>query len=185
MNEDVVVFSHGKESGPWGTKIMALADIARASGWRVESVDYRGLESVDDRLERLFAVCRTLPVAPVLVGSSLGGWLAAAAALRAGPSGGSARGLVLMAPAFDMPGLPPLPPQPAPASLPTVVVHGWQDEVVPVANGLRYAQAQRATTYLVDDDHRLIASLPAIGGWLRSFLDGLSLRAVRAVDGVP
>ena len=50
MNEDVVVFSHGKESGPWGTKILALADIARASGWRVESVDYRGLESVDDRL---------------------------------------------------------------------------------------------------------------------------------------
>ena len=30
MSEDVVVFSHGKESGPWGTKIMALADIARA-----------------------------------------------------------------------------------------------------------------------------------------------------------
>ena len=87
MNEDVVVFSHGKESGPWGTKILALADIARASGWRVESVDYRGLESVDDRLERLLACCALLPVAPVLVGSSLGGWLAAAAA-RAGDRAG-------------------------------------------------------------------------------------------------
>ena len=34
-----VVFSHGKESGPWGTKIAALADIARAEGYEVESVD--------------------------------------------------------------------------------------------------------------------------------------------------
>ena len=185
MNEDVVVFSHGKESGPWGTKITALAEIARASGWRVESVDYRGLESVDDRLERLLSCCARLPVAPVLVGSSLGGWLAAAVALRAGPAGEAARGLFLMAPAFDMPGLPPLPPQPAPASLPTVVVHGWQDDIVPVLNGWRHAQAQRATTYLVDDDHRLIASLPAIGGWLRSFLAGLPPRAMRAVDRVP
>ena len=65
MSEDVVVFSHGKESGPWGTKIMALADIARASGWRVESVDYRGLDSVDDRLERLLEgkVIRHIPAA--------------------------------------------------------------------------------------------------------------------------
>ena len=50
---------------------------------------------------------------------------------------------------------------------------------------LTHAQAQRATTYLVDDDHRLIASLPAIGGWLRSFLAGLPPRAMRAVDRVP
>jgi fermentation-respiration switch protein FrsA (DUF1100 family) len=73
-----------------------------------------------------------------------------------------------------MPGLPPLPPQAPPASLPTVVVHGWQDEVVPVEHGLRYAQAQRATTFLVDDDHRLIDSLPAIGTWLGGFLARLA-----------
>jgi pimeloyl-ACP methyl ester carboxylesterase len=169
-----VVFSHGKESGPWGTKITALAEVARGLGWQVESIDYRGLESVDARLERLREGCRRLPAAPVLVGSSLGGWLAAAASTAIGPAGGPARGLFLMAPAFDMPGLPPLPPQAPPASLPTVVVHGWQDEVVPVEYGLRYAQAQRATTFLVDDDHRLIDSLPAIGTWLGGFLARLA-----------
>jgi pimeloyl-ACP methyl ester carboxylesterase len=174
MSDNIVVFSHGKESGPWGTKITALAEVARGLGWRVESVDYRGLESVEGRLGRLCAECRRLPGAPVLVGSSLGGWLAAAASRAIGPDAAPARGLFLMAPAFDMPGLPPLPAQPAPASMPTVVVHGWQDDIVPVGHGLRYAEAQRALTYLVDDDHRLIASLPEIGVWLGRFLVGLA-----------
>ena len=173
MTEPIVVFSHGKESGPWGTKITALAEVARGLGWRVESVDYRGIETAEGRLERLRDECRRLPMTPVLVGSSLGGWLAAAASLTIGPVGAPARGLFLLAPAFDMPGLPLLPPQAAPAALPTVVVHGWRDEIVPVAHGLRYAQVQRAETHLVDDDHRLIASLPAIGAWLSAFLVGL------------
>jgi pimeloyl-ACP methyl ester carboxylesterase len=174
MTEHIVVFSHGKESGPWGTKITALAEVARGLGWRVESVDYRGIESVEGRLERLRGECRGLPAAPVLVGSSLGGWLAAAASTAIGPAAAPAPGLFLMAPAFDMPGLPPLPPQAPPGSLPTVVVHGWRDDVVPVGHGLRYAQAQRATTFLVDDDHRLTGSLPAIGGWLAGFLARLA-----------
>ena len=165
MSADIVVFSHGKESGPWGTKITALAEVARGLGWHIESVE--------ERLARLRAVCGGLSAAPVLVGSSLGGWLSAAASTAVGPAAGAARGLFLMAPAFDMPGLPPLPPQAAPAALPTVVVHGWRDEIVPVGHGLRYAQAQRALTHVVDDDHRLIATLPAIGAWLGAFLVGL------------
>ena len=39
-----VVFSHGKESGPWGRKITALAEVARAEGYEAHSVDYRGIE---------------------------------------------------------------------------------------------------------------------------------------------
>ena len=39
-----VVFSHGKESGPWGRKISALAEVARSEGYDAHSVDYRGLE---------------------------------------------------------------------------------------------------------------------------------------------
>jgi hypothetical protein len=36
-----VVFSHGQESGPWGTKISAMAEVAKSEGWSVDSVDYR------------------------------------------------------------------------------------------------------------------------------------------------
>lgn len=168
MSTRRVVFSHGKESGPWGTKITALAEVARAAGWSVESVDYRGIDSAEGRLEALVAACRALPATsapPVLVGSSLGGWLTAAASHSV-----AARGMFLMAPAFDMPGLPPLPTV---ADCPTVVVHGWQDDIVPVDHGLAFARARRATLHLVDDDHRLTASLPRICRWFGEFLGAI------------
>lgn len=166
MSTRCVVFSHGKESGPWGTKITALAEVARGRGWDVDSIDYRGIDAVAGRLEALLAACGARPAPPVLVGSSLGGWLAAAASQRV-----AARGLFLMAPAFDMPGLPPLPPV---ADCPTAVVHGWRDEVVPVDHGLAFARARRATLHLVDDDHRLAASLPRICAWFGGFLDAIA-----------
>ena len=44
MTETVplVVFSHGKDTGPWGTKIRVLADVARAALWQVLSGACRG-----------------------------------------------------------------------------------------------------------------------------------------------
>jgi len=51
-----VYFSHGKESGPWGTKIKRLAEIARNKGCAVESVDYTDLVDPDLRVERLLEV---------------------------------------------------------------------------------------------------------------------------------
>jgi len=160
--ERTIVFSHGKDSEPWGTKILALAEVARARAWRVESVDYRGIDSVDARLAKLLACCSELPAHPLLVGSSLGGFLAAAASRPL-----QACGLFLLAPAFDLPGLPPTPEV---ARCPTVVVHGWRDDVVPVEKGLAFARTQGALTHLVDDHHRLHASLPKICGWLDDFL---------------
>ena len=48
-----VYFSHGKESGPWGTKIKRLAVIAEERGCAVESVDYTDTMDPDLRVERL------------------------------------------------------------------------------------------------------------------------------------
>jgi pimeloyl-ACP methyl ester carboxylesterase len=75
-----VVFSHGKESGPWGSKITALAAVARDLGLQVESVDYRGIDDPRVRVEKLLALGRSCAQPLVLVGSSLGGHVAAAAA---------------------------------------------------------------------------------------------------------
>lgn len=41
MIQSLVVFSHGKESEPWGSKFQALAAIAQRHGSQVISVDYR------------------------------------------------------------------------------------------------------------------------------------------------
>jgi len=158
-----LVFSHGKDSEPWGTKIVALAETARELGWQCESVDYRGIDTVEGRLEKLLTVARALPPA-VHVGSSLGGFLAVAGSIPC-----VARGLFLMAPAFDLPGLPPTP---ACAACPITVVHGWNDDIVPIEIGIRFAQSKGATLHVVNDGHRLHDSLPQIQLWLSGFLRG-------------
>ena len=79
-----VVFSHGKESGPWGSKITAMAATVRELGSVAESLDYRGIEDPAARVGRLIDFAKGLDGALVLVGSSMGGHVAAAAASRRG-----------------------------------------------------------------------------------------------------
>ena len=63
MTEAYVVFSHGKESGPWGSKIAAMSELARAEGFQVESVDYQGIDDPQARVTRLLAFCKDLRAA--------------------------------------------------------------------------------------------------------------------------
>ena len=48
----LVLFAHGKESGPWGSKIQALAEIAKYYDYRVESPDYSDLPNAKSRVDR-------------------------------------------------------------------------------------------------------------------------------------
>ena len=43
MTRPMVVFSHGQESGPWGTKIKVMAERVRELGCKADSVDYQGI----------------------------------------------------------------------------------------------------------------------------------------------
>ena len=76
---NTVVFSHGKESGPWGSKITRMAAVVRDLNLGVESVDYRGLDDPAARVEKLLGVGRQIAGPIVLVGSSMGGHVSAAA----------------------------------------------------------------------------------------------------------
>jgi alpha/beta superfamily hydrolase len=166
MSEAHVCFSHGKESGPWGTKIRALAEIARAEGWTVESIDYSGIDDPGRRIAILAAYCRARPVPIALAGSSLGGLVAAAVAADV-----PARGLFLMAPAFRVPGYEQY--EPAAPDCPVTIVHGWRDDVVPWAGSVHYAAAARARLLLIDGDHRLTDALGEVGALFRTFLRDL------------
>ena len=77
-----VIFSHGQESGPWGTKIQAMADRVRNIGCEADSIDYQGIADPTDRVDKLIAECRDIEDRLVLVGSSMGGHVATAAAER-------------------------------------------------------------------------------------------------------
>ena len=93
-----VVFSHGKESGPWGSKITTLSNVANDMGFGVESIDYQDLDCPEARLERLKETIAEKCNDVVLVGSSMGGYVSLAAASQI-----SARGVFLMAPALYLP----------------------------------------------------------------------------------
>ena len=51
----LVVFAHGKESGPWGSKIKHLAALAGQRGAQVLSPDYADLSDPEQRVQRLLA----------------------------------------------------------------------------------------------------------------------------------
>jgi predicted alpha/beta-hydrolase family hydrolase len=172
MAHRYVVFSHGRDSGPWGRKITALADVARSEGYQVESVDYRGIETLKGRNDRLIDVCKGLSGDLVLVGSSLGGYISAAAASML-----HARGVFLMAPALYVEGLPPL--RARLLDCPAAIVHGWRDETVPFDHSIRFAREYRASLHLLESDHQLHDQIRFIKYLFEYFLIGLDLQTER------
>jgi alpha-beta hydrolase superfamily lysophospholipase len=129
-------------------------------------VDYRGMDDPAQRVEKLLTVARELQGPIALVGSSMGGHVAAAAASRLDPAA-----LFLLAPAFYMPGFEKYTPQDV--AVPTAIVHGWHDAVVPVDNSIRWAREHRAALHILDSDHRLEDQIGEICILLRSFLTAL------------
>ena len=159
-----VIFSHGQESGPWGTKIRAMAELVKGLGCAADSIDYQGIADPTERVEKCVRECAGIDDDIVLVGSSMGGHVATAAAAQVG-----ATGLFVLAPAYFMQGYEDL--TPTPPEMPICIVHGWHDDIVPVDNSIRYARNCGATLHLVDGDHRLTANLDEINEYLRYFLN--------------
>jgi alpha/beta superfamily hydrolase len=151
------ILSHGFESGPDATKVTALADVAGRLGWTHERPDYTDLDAkrevselgdVYARLDRLRTLAqdaaRRGPL--VLAGSSLGAWISARVSLDV-----PVAGLFLLAPPIRMGEAPALDA----ARVPTSIVHGWDDELIPADAVVAWSQPRRARLLLVDDSHRL------------------------------
>lgn len=160
--ENLVCFAHGKESGPWGTKIKHLAEAARRRGFEVMSPDYSHTHDPRLRVQQL------LELAPrarrlVLAGSSMGGYVSAQACAALQP-----QALFLMAPALYFPGW-----DEEPAATPALcaVVHGWADDIVPVDAALRFARARAAELHLLASGHTLNDQLPALAQIFEALLD--------------
>lgn len=159
----MVIFSHGQESGPWGTKIRAMAERVREMGCEADSIDYQGIADPTERVDKLRRECADISEKLILVGSSMGGHVATAAADALG-----AAGLFVLAPAYYMEGFEEL--TPPPPAMPICIVHGWHDDIVPVENSIRFARACSATLHLVDGDHRLTQNIGEINEYLAQFI---------------
>ncbi|MCK7593846.1 lysophospholipase [Pseudomarimonas salicorniae] len=148
-----VILSHGLNSSPAAAKVSALAAVAERLGWTHERPDYSAIDArmnVDEiqaRLSTLLERCAGARRPLVLAGSSMGAFISALASLEV-----PCAGLFLIAPPVNIDGFPR---SLRAAVQPTMVVHGWSDDVCPVGDVIRWTQRRRDRLLLVDDGHRL------------------------------
>jgi predicted alpha/beta-hydrolase family hydrolase len=165
-----IILSHGSNSSPDATKVSALAALAESLGWATQRPDYRDDDarghagSVAPRVARLRATIEALRAAPVLVGSSMGAFVSALVSLDV-----PVAGLLLLATPGAIPDYPRV--LDLRRGVPTLLIHGWRDEVCPVAGVQKFAARYRVPLLVLDDDHRLSASVDAIAAQFRLFLD--------------
>lgn len=144
-----ILFFHGKESGPHGRKYQALS-----KALRVLSPDFQGMD-IAERLavaEKLTEGAKDL----VVVGSSYGGLLAA---LLYSKHPERFRNYLLLAPALllDADSIERMPAG-------AVVIHGRQDEIVPLDPTRAICEKFGVRFVEVDDQHSLVNSIDLIVG---------------------
>jgi alpha/beta superfamily hydrolase len=150
------ILSHGLESGPNATKVAALAAAAERLGWTTERPDFLACDhatghgafgDIDARIAMLRERALAVQGPVVFAGSSLGAFVSALVSLEF-----PCAGLFLMAPPPWIEGYrQPL----EAASVPTFIVHGWDDELIPAQSIVDWARARKDRLLLVDDSHRL------------------------------
>ncbi|MBS0212800.1 MAG: hypothetical protein JSR26_06400 [Proteobacteria bacterium] len=150
------ILSHGLESGPHATKVTALATVAQALGWTTERPDYLACDraqehgrfgDVDARIAQLCERARAAKQPLVLAGSSMGAFISALASLQV-----PCAGLFLLAPPPWLEGYRHVLDA---ARVPTFIVHGWDDELIPAQGVIDWARPRRDRLLLVNDGHRL------------------------------
>lgn len=166
-----VILSHGLESGPQATKVSALAKVAAELDWASVRPDYRDLDATHDPDVIHDRIARALEATPkegyvVFGGSSMGAFISGFASMRR-----SCEALFLMA----LPvGITNFPSAFEAAVVPTVLVHGWRDELCPVDAAIGFARGRGDTLHLVDDDHRLSAHVDYCATAFRELLLSLA-----------
>lgn len=147
-------FLHGKESGPAGLKIRAMTPIAERYGYRVVAPDFSGVE---DPLQRCQMVLEhpLINEASILVGSSMGGYVAAYVSRRL-----SLAGVLLLAPAFGLGEYPG--PEPQIVADYRMVIHGWNDQVVAPVPVIEVCQRQQVPLHVLTASHSLVDQLSEV-----------------------
>ncbi len=143
-----LVFLHGLESGPHGSKFQAL----RSLDPEIVSPDCAGVTDMGERLEIIGSSLAGIGRL-VLVGSSFGG-LAALHFAQDPANRERIAGCLLCAPALTLPGADSI--EFIPAN--TIILHGTRDDIVPIQSSRDFASSHPLRLLEVDDDHRLSAS---------------------------
>ena len=158
-----VYFSHGRESGPWGSKIKRLAAIAEEHECEVNCIDYTDLPDPDLRVDRLVNILKNEEDNFLLVGSSMGGYVSLVAAEQV-----KAKAIFLLAPALYMQDYQWQEYRAHSSRI--EIVHGWSDDVIPPEHSIRFAKEANCSLHLISGDHRLNSSLNIVENIFKQFL---------------
>ncbi len=164
MKKLTLFFAHGKESSPNGVKIQHLSKIASKYDIKLVSPDYSYTFDPDVRVEKLLSICNVPQNNLILVGSSMGGYVSAVASEKLKPIG-----MFLMAPAFCMQNYKQQ--EPVPYSKNVWIIHGFNDEIVPYENSVKYAEKFGCSLHLLNSEHTLNDSILRIGNLFDLFLN--------------
>jgi pimeloyl-ACP methyl ester carboxylesterase len=155
-----ILFLHGLESGPHGLKYQTL----KKKFGQVLSPDCSGIADPQQRLDIIRNSIEAVEGKFLVVGSSMGG-LMALLLQQALPE--KVAGLLLCAPALHRPAAAGLTAANLP---PTLIIHGRQDSVVPIAASRSFG----VPLLEVEDDHSLRNSLPVLLSETEKLLESLS-----------
>ena len=169
------ILCHGFESGPGRDQGHRAGRGRAAPGLEHERPDFTDLDARRDvselgdvpaRVQRLLELARKAAARGplVLAGSSLGAWISGHVSLQV-----PVAGLFLMAPPITLDPAHPL----EAARVPTSIIHGWDDELIPAAQVVAWAHERRARLLLVDDSHRLSAHVEASAAAFGQLLESL------------
>lgn len=129
----------------------------------MDALDFQDIPNADDRVSLLVKKMNETGKPTILAGSNMGGYVACAATKQA-----NVIGLFLLAPAFYLPGYAVHVFSDLPKTI--TVIHGWNDDVVPVDNSIRFAKLHKASLHIIKDGHRLENSTPDINLLFAHFL---------------
>lgn len=162
-----VFLSHGLESGPGSTKIQAMkAEAETFPIIKAHAIDHRSSKDPATRLAQMreaMVQCDANPAHTILAGSSMGGWVCAQTSSET-----PVLGCFMLAPALAMARYPQS--SPLIQARQCQIIHGWADDVVPVAPVLDLARDQGLPMLVLPDGHRLQNSLGRVVSEFREFL---------------
>ncbi len=161
----LVIFSHGKEGSPNGTKSQIIKAVTESLNHTYLSVDYSECTDVNDRIKMLKTILRKIERDVVLVGSSMGGYVSSVISNEI-----ETEGLFLIAPAlyinereYSVKSFQSL-------SKNIWVRHGWEDDIIPVENSLKFSKQHKCKIVIEKDNHRMSETKLNLARDIKQFL---------------
>jgi len=143
-----VIFSHGKEGSPHGSKSKIINNICEASNVEFTTIDYKDCNTVNERVALLESTIEDNSNPLILVGSSMGGYVSAVCSNKY-----ETLGLFLIAPALYMSGYDIQKYKSLAKNI--AVRHGWDDDIISPENSIKFCKIHKCRLTIDQDDHRM------------------------------